>query len=322
MPTTKNNKSSLIWKTFMGEYSIVLVAVVMVLIATLLEGQTFMTGKNFINILRNNSVQGIIAFGMSFVIISGNIDLSVGSQLVVVGIVCLAILNATGSIALAILAAVVTSCVLSTITGLIVTKGRVPSFIVTLGMQYVLRSVSIFAMDARGITGQVQAFQNISNFSLGGWLPMPIIYFVAMFAVYLYISKYTVLGRRIYAVGSNEKATRLSGINTDMIKIISFIILGIAVAIAAVTEASRMNSINSTSSGLVYELNAIAMAVVGGISMQGGKGNMIGTLFGIFILGIINNILTLVGMNVYLVNAVKGAIIIFAVLLQRKDRES
>ena len=321
MPITKTNKSNLIWKKFMSEYSIVLVAVAMVLIATLLEGKTFMTGKNFINILRNNSVQGIIAFGMSFVIISGNIDLSVGSQLVVVGIVCLAVLNATGSILLAILAAIAMSCVLSTITGLIVTKGRVPSFIVTLGMQYVLRSVSIFAMDARGITGEIKAFQEISNYSLGGWLPMPIIYFAIMFAIYLYLSKYTVLGRRIYAVGSNEKATRLSGINTDTIKIISFILLGIAVAVAAVTEASRMNSINSTSSGTSYELNAIAMAVVGGISMQGGKGNMVGTLFGIFILGIINNILTLVGMNVYLVNAVKGAIIIFAVLLQRKDRD-
>ncbi|HWR24350.1 MAG TPA: ABC transporter permease [Feifaniaceae bacterium] len=321
MPITKNNKSKLLWKRFVSEYSIVLVAVAMVLIATLLEGETFMTGKNFINILRNNSVQGIIAFGMSFVIISGNIDLSVGSQLVVVGIVCLSVLNATGSILLAILAAIAISCVLSAITGLIVTKGRVPSFIVTLGMQYVLRSVSIFAMDARGITGEVKAFQEISNYSLGGWLPMPIIYFALMFVIYFYLSKYTVLGRRIYAVGSNEKATRLSGINTDTIKIISFVLLGIAVAVAAVTEASRMNSINSTSSGTSYELNAIAMAVVGGISMQGGKGNMVGTLFGIFILGIINNILTLVGMNVYLVNAVKGAIIIFAVLLQRKERD-
>ena len=321
MPFSKNSKTNLLWKKMVSEYSIVLVAIAMVLIATVLEGETFMTGKNFINILRNNSVQGIIAFGMSFVIISGNIDLSVGSQLVVVGIVCISVLNATGSILLAIVAAIVISCVLSTITGLIVTKGRVPSFIVTLGMQYVLRSVSIFIMDARGITGEVKAFQEISNYSLGDWLPMPIIYFFIMFAIYLYLSRHTVLGRRIYAVGSNEKATRLSGIDTDTIKIISFILLGIAVAIAAVTEASRMNSINSTSSGTSYELNAIAMAVVGGISMQGGKGNMVGTLFGIFILGIINNILTLVGMNVYLVNAVKGAIIIFAVLLQRKDKD-
>lgn len=320
MPT-QNNKSKFLWKKLLSEYSIIVIAVAMVLIATILEGETFMTGKNFINILRNNSVQGIIAFGMSFVIISGNIDLSIGSQLVATGAACLATLNATGSIVLAIIVAIVLSCAISLTTSLIITKGRVPSFIVTLGMQYVLRSVSIFVMDARGITGNVVAFQNISNSSLGGWLPMPIIYFAVMFLIYFYVSKYTVLGRRIYAVGSNEKATRLSGINTDFIKIMAFILLGISVAIAAVTEASRMNSINSTSSGLTYELNAIAMAVVGGISMQGGKGTMVGTLFGIFILGIINNILTLIGMNVYLVNAVKGAIIIFAVLFQRKNKD-
>jgi ribose transport system permease protein len=150
---------------------------------------------------------------------------------------------------------------------------------------------------------------------------MSIVYFLLMFALYFYISKYTRLGRHIYAVGSNEKATRLSGINTDRIRIISFILLGFAVAVAAITEASRMNSINSTSSGTAYELNAIAMAVVGGIAMEGGKGSLVGTIFGILILGIINNILTLIGVDVYLVNAFKGAIIIAAVLFQRKEKE-
>jgi len=315
-------KRNSIFGKIMGEYSIVLITLIMVLVATLLEGGSFFSLKNFVNILRNGSVQGIIAFGMSFVIISGNIDLSVGSQLVAAGIACLATLNATGNIFLAMFAAVALSIALSTLTGIIVTKGRVPSFIVTLGMQNILRSVSIFVMNARGITGENKSFQLISNSSLGGWLPMPIIYFLIVFAVYFYISRFTVIGRRIYAVGSNEKATRLSGINTDMVKIISFILLGISVAIAAITEASRMNSINSTSSGINYELNAIAMTVVGGISMVGGKGNLIGTLFGIFILGIINNILTLVGMDVYLVTAVKGSIIILAVLLQHNESKN
>jgi ribose transport system permease protein len=162
---------------------------------------------------------------------------------------------------------------------------------------------------------------DISNTSLFGWLPLPIIYFFAMFALYYYISKHTSLGRHIYAVGSNEKATRLSGINTNLKRIVAFALLGFAVAIAAVTEASRMNSISSVSSGTAYELNAIAMAVVGGIAMEGGKGKVVGALFGILILGIINNILTLIGVNVYLVNAFKGAIIIFAVLFQRKEKE-
>lgn len=304
-----------------SEYSIILVAIAMVIIATILEGQTFLTGRNFINILRNNAIQGIIAFGMSFVIISGNIDLSVGSQLVIVGITCLSVLNATGSTILAILSALIMSVALSLLTGFIVTVGRVPSFIVTLGMQYFLRSIGIYIMDARGITGRVASYQQISNYMLFGWLPLPIIYFFVMLGISIYVARSTIIGRHIYAVGSNEKATRLSGINTNRVKMIAFAILGVTVAVAAIIESSRMNSINSTSSGQTYELNAIAMAVVGGIAMEGGRGKLIGTFFGIFILGIINNILTLVGMHVYLVNAVKGAIIILAVLLQRKSRD-
>lgn len=305
----------------MSEYSIVLIFAAMIVIASVFEGKTFFTARNFINLLRNNAVVGIIAFGASLVIITGNIDLSVGAQLVATAAVMLTVVNRTDNIPLAIIAAVATSCCISAITGVIVTKGRVPSFIVTLGMQYILRSLCLFMMSGGGFYGKNEAFAEISNYSVGGAVPLPIIYFLIMFAIYYYISKHTILGRHIYAVGSNEKATRLSGINTDKIKILSFILLGFAVAIAAITEGSRMNSINATSSGTSYELNSIAMAVVGGIAMEGGKGSVIGAFFGILILGIINNILTLIGVNVYLVNAIKGAIIIFAVLFQRKEKE-
>ncbi len=319
MQNNGNVKSG--FKKLASEYSIILVTICMIIIATLLQGTTFLAPQNFINILRNNAVIGIIAFGMSFVIISGNIDLSVSSQLVAVAAVLITIINTTGNIALGIIAAIAFSCTLSFLVGLVVTKGRVPSFIVTLGMQYIYRSFCMFFMKGGGFTGTVDAFKSISNTNLFGFLPMSIVYFLLMFALYFYISKYTRLGRHIYAVGSNEKATRLSGINTDRIRIISFMLLGFAVAVAAITEASRMNSINSTSSGNAYELNAIAMAVVGGIAMEGGKGSLIGTIFGILILGIINNILTLIGVDVYLVNAFKGIIIIVAVLLQRKEKE-
>ncbi len=324
------------WQKFIREYSIVLITIGVIVgavIAVSLKYGTptkFWDAQNFINILRANSVVGIIAFGMAFVIISGNIDLSVGSQLVIVGLLMFNVLNSTGSIFLAILIAVLFSCALSMGAGLIVTKGRVPSFIVTLGLQYVYRSLSIFAMSSGGVTGNVDAFKAIANtdiplsFKMDGSpnvvFPTMIFYFIAIFLIYFYISKYTVLGRRIYAVGSNEQATKLSGINTDWVKIMSFALLGIAVAVAAIMEGSRMNSMNSSSSGNGYELNAIAMAVVGGIAMEGGKGSMIGTLFGILIMGIINNILTIMGMDVYLVNAVKGAIIIIAVLLQHKSK--
>lgn len=321
MQSMEKGKIRFVFKKLLSDYSIILVTVCMIIVATILQGTTFLTPQNFVNILRNNAVIGIIAFGMSFVIISGNIDLSVSSQLVAVAAVLISIINSTGSIILGIFAAVAFSCALSFIVGIVVTKGRVPSFIVTLGMQYIYRSFCMYFMEGGGFTGNVDAFKAISNTNLFGWLPMSIVYFLLMFVLYFYISKYTRLGRHIYAVGSNEKATRLSGINTDRIRIIAFILLGIAVAVAAITEASRMNSINSTSSGTAYELNAIAMAVVGGIAMEGGKGSLVGTIFGILILGIINNILTLIGVDVYLVNAFKGAIIIAAVLFQRKEKE-
>lgn len=321
MPSNNTKKGVAVLKKFASNYSIILVTVLMIIVATILQGESFLTLQNFVNILRNHAVIGIIAFGMAFVIISGNIDLSVSSMLVVVAAILISFINATGNVFLGLIIAILVGCGLAAMTGLIVTKGRVPSFIVTLGMQYIYRAFSMYFMEGGGFTGTVDVFKDISNHALFGWLPMSIIYFFAMFALYYYISKHTRLGRHIYAVGSNEKATRLSGINTDWIKILSFILLGFAVAIAAITEASRMNSINSTSSGTAYELNAIAMAVVGGIAMEGGKGSIIGVFFGILILGIINNILTLIGVNVYLVNAFKGAIIIFAVLLQRKEKE-
>jgi ribose transport system permease protein len=165
-------------------------------------------------------------------------------------------------------------------------------------------------------------YLNISNYDLFGSIPMPVVYFLAMFLLFWFISKYTKNGRYIYAVGSNAKATRLSGINTDFVKILSFILLGLSIGVAAIVESSRMGSINSTSSGNAYELNAIAMAVVGGIAMEGGKGRILGVLFGVLIMGIINNMITLLGVNVYLINAFKGIIIIAAVLLQRKDQEA
>ncbi len=308
-------------KKFAGDYSIILITLAMVLLATIAQGKTFFSLQNFMNILRNHAVIGIIAFGMAFVIISGNIDLSVGAQLVAVGAVVISFTNATGNVALGIVLAIVTSLALSGLTGLIVTKGRVPSFIVTLGMQYIYRAFCMYFMSGGGFYGQSAEYKMISNTALFGKIPMPVIYFFVMFLLYYWISRHTKLGRHIYAVGSNEKASRLSGINTDWIKIASFLLLGIAIAVAAVTESSRMGSINSTSSGNAYELNAIAMVVVGGVAMEGGKGTLIGVLFGVLILGIINNMITLLGVNVYLINAFKGLIIILAVLLQRKERE-
>ena len=326
MQTTSDNRSKKSLKSILDNYSIMLIFLLMVVLAAVLQflikGDTsFLTLSNFVNIIRSNAVVGIIAFGMSFVIISGNIDLSVGAQMVAVAAMTLFVTNATGSAILGVITALVTSTALSLITGIIVTKGRVPSFIVTLGLQYIYRSILVYSLNGGGTTTKVAPYMAISNYNLFGWLPMSIVYFFIAAVVCHYIAKHTKLGRHIYAVGSNEKATRLSGIKTDRIKILSFVLLGLCIGVAAIVESSRMVSINSTSSGTSYELNAIAMAVIGGVAMEGGKGKISNTMFGAFIFGLINNILTLIGINTKLVNAVKGAIIILAVLLQRKDNK-
>ena len=307
--------------SFIHKHTIIFIAIVMVIVASVLAGTTFLNINNILNILRNQSILGILALGMSFVIITGEIDLQCGSQLVIVGLTILSVLNATMSIPLAIIAGIAISVAISAGTGFLITKGKIPSFIATLGMQLILRSLAIFIMDARGVTGDLKDYQYISNTDIGGVVPMPIIIFAGMFIIFLFISKKTVLGRRIYAVGSNEKATKLCGINTDRVKIMAFVLLGIAIAAASITESSRMNSVNSSSTGTGYELTAIAMAVIGGISMQGGKGSLVGTFFGMLIYGIISNILTIMGMNVYLVDCVKGILIIIAVLAQRKNSD-
>jgi ribose transport system permease protein len=314
--------------SFFSNYGVIVFTVLLIIVATIINGSTFFNWNNLFNILRSNATIGIIAFGMAFVIISGNIDLSVSSQLVAVSAVTLTfvdlvtpVLGPVLSSAAAVIVGIGMSCALSGLVGVLVTKGRVPSFIVTLGMQYIYRSLCREFMSGGGFTTSTDAYLKISNHSLFGVIPMPIIYFALMFLLYFYISKYTKLGRHIYAVGSNEKATRLSGINTDTIRIISFVLLGFAVGVASITESSRMGSINSTSSGVGYELNAIAMAVVGGIAMEGGKGRIVGVLFGILTLGIINNMLNLIGVSPQIVDAIRGVIIVLAVLLQRKEKD-
>ena len=310
------------FKRFLGEYNIILVTLLMIVISTCLKGFTFLSLANIINIIRSNAVIGIIAFGMAYVIITGNIDLSVGAEMVAVAALSITMVNLTGSAFMGVLTAFVTGIGFSFITGLIITKGRVPSFIVTLGFQYIYRSVLTYALNGGGVTTKNPGYLAISSTEILGFLPLQIVYFFLMAFIYWYISRYTALGRRFYAVGSNEKAARLSGIKTDRIKIMAYVLLGVTVAVAAIAESSRMGSINSTSSGTSYELNAIAMVVIGGVSMEGGKGKLSNTMFGAFIFGMISNILTLIGINTKLVNAVKGAIIIIAVLLQRNSKEN
>lgn len=305
-------------KEFSKNNSPLIAFLILFIIATLLKGTTFLGISNLLNILLNNSIIGIIALGGMLVIMTAGIDLSVGSMLALVGLVTLTILNQTNSIVLAILGAIAVGCVLGLFTGELVARLGLPAFIVTLGTMRIYRSVAQYWFNGGGTTAMNKnalAFTQIANSSLLG-IPLPVIIWAVISVIIYILVKKTALGRHIIAAGSNYRATFLAGINVKRVLIFVYIIAGALVAIASVIEASRLGSMNSASSGLNYEMDAIAATVIGGTSLMGGRGSVAGTIFGTLTLGIINNLMDLLGMPSFLVGAVKGAIIIIAVLMQ------
>jgi ribose transport system permease protein len=328
MDELKVNNKRIILNKIWSDYSVGVIFVLIVITSILIKGTDFFSVTNIANIFRNNSIVGIIALGMTFVIISGGIDLSVGSQLVGVGTIIILILESTSgflhpiaSSILAIIGGLAMGILLGGLNGLIITKGKVPPFIVTLGTMNIYRSVAQHFMRGGGFSTKNTTYIGISNYELFGVIPLPIIYFLLLAFMMYVIGKHTKTGRYIYAVGSNEKAARLSTINVNKIKLLTYGLMGLMVAIAAIVETSRMGSINPTSSANYYEMDAISAAIVGGVSMRGGKGMIVGTVFGVLTIGLINNMMTLIGVPPFLVNAMKGIIIVVAVLLQKKDAD-
>ena len=289
-------------------------------------------GKNWINILRNNAGVGIVALGMTFVIISGGIDLAVGSTMTAVGAVLMVIINGyptglltsvgiTGAWAyiIGIAAALVVGSLVGLINGSLIAYRKLPPFIVTLGMMKICRSVTQQCMQKVGV--KVPAgFLTIANTKIGGETILPILYWLVLALVLHIVSRHTPFGRRIYAIGSNERTARLSGIHVERVKTWIYILMGALVAVTAVIQVARIGSMDYANAGSGYEMDAIAAVVVGGTSMSGGKGSIGGTVLGMLIIAVMNNLLNLMGVPPFLREAFKGAIVIVAVLLQRKEK--
>ena len=288
-------------------------------------------GKNWINILRNNAGVGIVALGMTFVIISGGIDLAVGSTMTAVGAVLMVIINGypaglltsvgiTGPWAyvIGIAAALVVGSLVGVINGSLIAYRKLPPFIVTLGMMKICRSVTQQCMQKVGV--KVPAgFLAIANTKIGGETILPILYWLVLALVLHIVSRHTPFGRRIYAIGSNERTARLSGIHVELVKTWIYILMGALVAVTAVIQVARIGSMDYANAGSGYEMDAIAAVVVGGTSMSGGKGSIGGTVLGMLIIAVMNNLLNLMGVPPFLREAFKGAIVSVAVLLPRKD---
>ena len=288
--------------------------------------------NNWINILRNNAGVGIMSLGMTFVIISGGIDLAVGSTLVATGAVIMMFLDTgpkgiLGNVGLTgipaygitIILAIILGYILGTGIGLLITRGKIPPFIATLGAMKIFRSVTQHFMQGYNPTVPT-GFLQISNFRIGNLMLMPIIYWLIIAAILYYVSKRTIFGRQVIAVGSNERAAKLSGVNVDKVKRRVYSLMGVLVAIAAIIQVSRIGSMDFANAGSGNEMDAIAAAVVGGTSMSGGRGTIIGTVLGMLIIAVMNNLLNLFGVPPFLREAFKGLIVVCAVLLQRKEK--
>ena len=319
------------FSTLLALVAMVLVqSVVMTNLAGSFGGMFGKMGMAWLNILRNNTYAGIIGLGMCFVIISGGIDLSVGSMLCALGAMLmylldegagpLAAMGITGVPAyiISIVLIIIAGTLMGLINGALISYGKLPPFIATLGTMKIFRSVTQQMTKTFNPTVP-KGFKLIASAKIGGQVILPIIYWVLVVIAMHIIFKKTILGRQTIAIGSNERAAKLSGINVSKVKCKIYALSGMMVAIASVIYLARIGSMDFANAGSGYEMDAIAAVIVGGTSMAGGKGSLVGAFVGMLIMGVMNNILNSVGVPTFLCDAIKGAIIIFAVMLQKKD---
>lgn len=279
----------------------------------------FMTLSNITNVFTQVSTNAIIAVGMTFVILTGGIDLSVGSTVAISGAFAASIIKSTNNVFLAIIVAGIVGIVIGLINGLLISKGKLQAFIATLATMTIFRGVTLVFTNGTPISKLSESFVNIGNGKLG-FIPIPVVITVIVFIIAVYVLTETRFGRYLYALGGNEDSARLSGINTNKIKTLVYVISGFASSIAGVIIASRIGSA-SPNAGTGFELDAIAAVVIGGTSLAGGEGRITGTLIGALIIGVLNNGLNLMNISPFYQSIVKGLVILIAVLLDKKSRK-
>lgn len=305
---------------FYRRYGIV-VALIILSIALSFANQYFMTWGNWVDILRQTSINGILAIGMTYVVLTGGIDLSVGAILAFAGLVTASLITGPSPHGLltGIAAGMSVGGLLGAVNGLMVARLSVPPFVATLGMLSAARGFTYIYNDGMPISDLPEAFLNLGGGYLLG-LPIPVLIFVTVIVVFWFILRYTTYGRYIYAVGGNPRSAKTSGISTAKISFSVYFISGLLAAIAGVVLAARTTAA-LPQAGLSYELDAIAAVVIGGTSLSGGSGSLGGTVIGALLIGVINNGLNLLGVSSYYQQVVKGVIIVGAVLLDASRKK-
>lgn len=303
--------------------------------------ETFRRPENLRNILNQNAATGVVAVGMTLVIVGGGIDLAVGSVMALAAAVAVMTTNAllasgmgeATAVWLGLGAGLATGGACGCVNGLLVTLGRLPSFIATLGGLVAYRSITLALADAGEIRSSSQSvLQSLGRGGVpllpGSWLesgrPLMVTWNILIFLLVAVLGQValarTRFGRHLVAVGGNEVAARYSAIDVERIRAATFVIVGLCAGLAGLMQAARMNSVSSSQLGLQMELDAIAAVAIGGTSMAGGRGRVWATVVGVLILAIINNMLVVAGVSVHWQGFVKGSIIVLAVLIQRGRR--
>jgi ribose transport system permease protein len=278
----------------------------------------FLSVSNLTNVLRQTSINAIIASGMTFVILTGGIDLSVGSIFAFASALTAGMLVNKVPAGLAIIMGLVMGAIAGTINGLFITRGRIPPFIATLATMTIFRGATLVYTNGEPITGLGEGFYWIGN-KYVSIFPIPVIITIVVFLVSYYVLSQLKMGRYIFAIGGNEEASRLSGISTRNVKTSVYAISGMLAALSGIIITSRLNSAQPTA-GSGAELDAIAAVVLGGTSLSGGQGGISGTIVGALIIGVLNNGLNLLNVSPFYQQIVKGIVILIAILLDSSEK--
>jgi ribose transport system permease protein len=279
----------------------------------------FLTTDNLLSIALQTAIIAILALGQVYVIISGGIDLSVGSILALSGVISAQLLVSGWPTALSIVAGVLAGALLGFINGLVITKGKLPPFIVTLGMMGVARGLSLVLTDGLPVSGLPETFTKLGNERIF-YIPIPVIFLIVVTIISAFILSRTIFGRYVYSIGSNEEAAQLSGINVNFHKLMIYVVCGLLSGLAGVLLTARLVSAQPTA-GTGYELDAIAAVVIGGASLMGGVGTVGGTIIGAFIMGVLRNGLNLLNVTPFWQQIAIGVVIVLAVYLDQMRRK-
>lgn len=311
----ESSKGMIIFRFLMKNIPFVGLVSLMIFMSTL--SRVFLSTNNILNILRQASINGVVAFGMMTVILSAGIDLSVGSVLAVSSMIMAIMITAGVNQVFAITVALIVGLFIGLVNGLLISKGKLQPMIATLSTMMVFRGVTLYISNGVPVSRLGDGFLGwIGRGNVMG-IPTPVYVLSAVTIVMAIILNYTTFGKKVYAIGGNIKAARLSGIKVENMLIYVYMISGFLSALAGIILTSRIDSAVPTA-GQSFELNAIAAVVIGGASLQGGRGRVVGTFFGILIIAVIANGLNIIGTSAYLQQIMTGIIIISAVIFDRR----